>query len=235
MGRIRRCRLVVIAAIPLAGALLAANSDPFWKTVPATRWTEDQAKQLLEDSPWAGKCILQRLPNTSPSARRDSGDWDAGVGHGVGLAGTGIFGAARQRAALAAAHAQSDPGSVAVRWESALPVQAAETKLGLRAAPSENEFYSIEVIDIPVSSHWNKRALRGLAYLKRADKKDFRPSRVQVLRDADGRATIVYLFRRTEEITKRDQSVEFVAQIDRLFVAQYFFPEQMRIGDLPEL
>ena len=36
--------------------------------------------------------------------------------HGVGLAVTVIFVAARQRAALAAAHAQSDPGSVAVRW-----------------------------------------------------------------------------------------------------------------------
>jgi hypothetical protein len=40
-------------------------------------------------------------------------------------------------------------------------------------------------------------------------------------------ATVVYLFRRSEEITRKDQSVEFVAQMDRLFLEQFFSVNEM--------
>jgi hypothetical protein len=52
---------------------------------------------------------------------------------------------------------------------------------------------------------------------------------VEILRGERGLATVVYLFRRSAEITRKDQSVEFVAQIDRLFLEQFFNVWEMRV------
>ncbi len=48
------------------------------------------------------------------------------------------------------------------------------------------------------------RLLKDSAFLRRYHKKDLKPSRVEVLRGDDDTATIVYLFPRSVEITKRD-------------------------------
>jgi hypothetical protein len=58
---------------------------------------------------------------------------------------------------------------------------------------------------------------------------------VKILRREDGLATVTYLFRRSVEITKRDQRVEFVAQLDRLFLAQFFSVEEMSLMGKLEL
>jgi hypothetical protein len=70
--------------------------------------------------------------------------------------------------------------------------------------------------------------LKGVAFLKRDKKKDLKPSRVVVLPKADGLATYVYLFPRTAEITKKDLSLGFSAQIGRLYVSAKFVPEEMQ-------
>jgi hypothetical protein len=48
-------------------------------------------------------------------------------------------------------------------------------------------------------------------------------------------ATVVYHFRRSVEITLRDRSVEFVAQIDRLFLEQFFNVNEMWLMGVLEL
>jgi hypothetical protein len=64
---------------------------------------------------------------------------------------------------------------------------------------------------------WNlANELKGIAYLKRDTKKDLKPSHVEILRNDDGTATIVYLFPRSVEITKKNGRLEFVAQIGRV-------------------
>jgi hypothetical protein len=56
---------------------------------------------------------------------------------------------------------------------------------------------------------------------------------VDILRQDDGTATIVYLFPRKVEITKKDGRLEFVAQIGRLFVSQFFYTWDMQLqGEL---
>jgi hypothetical protein len=48
-----------------------------------------------------------------------------------------------------------------------------------------------------------------------------------------GLATVVYLLPRSVEITRKDQRVEFVAQIDPLFMQQFFNIQEMRVmGEL---
>jgi len=100
-----------------ATTLLAANK-PAWMDKSVSEWTKQDAQELLSESPWVGTAELQVIPNRSPGERRDSGDWNAGVGQGVGIAGTGILGSKRAAEAIKEAHEQASPGDVGVRWES---------------------------------------------------------------------------------------------------------------------
>jgi hypothetical protein len=232
MSRTRSCGLLLLTAV-----FLSASDDPSWKNKPVEQWNETDAKQLLAESPWVGHATLQPIPDKSPDQRRDSGDWDAGIGHGVGLAGTGILGPRRMAEAIERAHEKPSPGTVAIRWESAMPVRAAESKVGeTPASPLHTGWYAITLYDVPLpKKHWGPGRLRGLAFLRRENKPDFKPSRVEVHRNADGMATVVYLFPRHEEITRRDRNVIFAAQIDRLFVSEFFYPATMQIAGQLEL
>jgi hypothetical protein len=227
-----------IGAVLLAAAtFLLAADDPSWKSKPVEQWNEGDAKQLLAQSPWVGNATLQPIPNRSPAERRDGGDMDTGIGHGVGIAGTGILGPRRMAEAIARAHEQESPGKVTIRWESAMPVRAAETKLGeTPASLLHSGWYAITLYDVPLpKKHWGPGKLKGLAFLRRENKPDFKPSRVEVHRNAGGMATVVYLFPRHEEITRRDRNVVFSAQLDRLFVSEFFYPATMQLAGQLEL
>jgi len=232
VNRIRSCGLLLIAA-----TFLPADSAPSWKTKPVEKWDPEDAKQILADSPWAGRVALQPIPDRSPDQRRDGGDWDSGIGNGVGIAGTGLLGKAAMEEAIARAHFKPSPGNVDIRWESAMPVRAAELKLGQTPATSLHKgWYAITLYDVPLPDRqWGAGKLKGLAYLKREDKRDFKPSMVEIQRQPDGNANITYLFSRSEEISRRDKNVVFVAQIDRLFVAEFFYPGTMLIAGQLEL
>src|SRR5579862_1380438 len=189
-----------------------------WNTKAVSEWDEQDAKQVLGDSPWVKNAVLQKVPDLSESERRDSGNWEAGIAPGVGLAGLGVLGAARKAEALARAHAHPDLGTVVVRWESAVPVHAAELKLGETSIPAwQGNYYAIAVYDVPPPFRWNlANELKNVSVLKRDNKRDLKPKRVEVLWHDNGLVTVVYLFSRSAEITGKDLAVRFQAQIGRL-------------------
>jgi hypothetical protein len=232
MGTILRSSLLAVAALT---RLLA--DDPAWKNKPVSQWDEQDAKQVLAASPWVGNVKLEEVRYLSKAERRDSGDWEAGRGPTVGLAGTGILGPTRAAAAIERAHQHPDYGTVVVRWESASPVRAAEVKAGESEIPTwQGDYYAIAVYDVPLASRWNlANELKGVASLHRDKKKDVKPSRVLILPQDAGVATVVYLFPRSAEISKKDHNVRFVAQLRRLYVSQFFFPEEMQLQGQPEL
>jgi hypothetical protein len=236
-------RTLSLCSLPLVTVLLIATDSPWaagdqaWKDKPIPQWSEEDAKQVLADSPWVKIVTPQNVRDLSPDERRSGGDMEAGIGHGVGLAGLGVLGPSRQAEALARAHYKPTPNAVVVRWESALPVRAAEQKVSETGVPMvDSDHYAIVVYDILTPKRYNlPRELRGVAYLKRDNKKDLKPSRVEILRQNDGTATIVYLFPRKVEITKKDVRLLFVAQIGRLFVSQFFYTDQMQLQGQLEL
>jgi len=215
---------------------LPLAADPSWREKPMSQWDPEEAKQVLTDSPWAKSLTPQWVPDsTNEFARRDTGDWQAGRVDGIGLAGTGIFGSARAAEAIARVHAKPDPGTVVVRWESALPVRAALKKAGETGGPKlDDDHYAIVIHDIPNTGRPNvDRELKNIAFLKRDKMQNLRPSSVEILEGNDGMETVVYLFPRTVEISKRDGWLQFVAQIGRLFVTLNFYPGDMQIrGEL---
>jgi hypothetical protein len=143
---------------------------------------------LLADSPWVKHVTPQRLRDLSPDERRNGGNMEAGIGKGVGLAGIGLLGPRREAEALQHAHAKPAPDAVVVRWESA-PVRAAELKAGENAPAVDDACYAVVVYGVPLPRRWNlANELKDIAYLKRYQKRDLKPSHVEILRADDGSA-----------------------------------------------
>ena len=226
-----------ICALSSAVCLLALADDPGWKKKPIAQWNKVEAVQILTDSPWSKNVAPQWIRDLSVDERREGGNMQASQGKGIGLAGLGILGSVREAEAIRKAHEKPDPGTVLVRWESANPVQVAVKKMDEQNAPAmDDDYYAIAVHDVLTPKRWNlANELKGIAGLKRNDKKDLKPARVEILRTDDTHATVVYYFKRSAEISKRDTYVTFFAQIGRLFVSSVFNLQDMQILSQLEL
>jgi hypothetical protein len=220
------------APLPIVFAALLIASGPSWNSKPPKQWNEADAKQILTDSPWVRKVTPAELPKRNENAVRQSGLMGAGqsvgidaIGGASALTGVGATQPIRHGARPKALQ-------VEVRWESALPVRAAELKAREEDLPEwEGLVYAIAIYDVPDLDASRKSLTKWLskeAYLKRHGKKDLRPVGVNLLPQEGGLTTIVYLFPRSEEITTEDQRVEFTAVFGRLSLAQYFYPAQMQ-------
>jgi hypothetical protein len=114
-----------------------------------------------------------------------------------------------------------------LRWETALPVRAAELKAGEIDPPTlDGEGYKVAIYDVPgmfFKGDPKKLGdpLRKLATLKREGKPDVKPSRVEVFQRQDG-IVVVYLFPLSAELSKRDRFIEFDAVIGRIIIGEVF-------------
>jgi hypothetical protein len=119
-----------------------------------------------------------------------------------------------------------------VRWESALPVQAAELKRGEATPPTlSDNGYSIAVYGVPSTDAKGDplqlaRFFKESAFLRREGKPDVKPIRAEAF-ELEHSVVVVYLFPYSAEISKKDATVEFVALIGRLEVSQTFNVEDM--------
>ncbi len=126
----------------------------------------------------------------------------------------------------------TEPPTLKLRWESALPVREAELKTHDNSAPTLDEnHYAIAVYGVPrrmvdADSENLAARLKKQAAIKRDGKKDLKPSRVEVLQREEG-PVIVYLFPRSTEITRQDKRIEFDAEIGRLKFTQAFYVDEM--------
>jgi len=229
----------IFLLITAAVALMAA--DPSWKNKPAREWTVDEARQVLDDSPWSKKCGAALIPLQSEDERREGGNM--GQPRGIGYDGIPDD---RPRPELphspldivkpeADARRPTHPYTLQLRWESALPIRVAELKAGVIPPPiseGDDQSYVIAVYGVPTAKVKGDpkslgQPLKSAAVLRRQGKKDVKPSSVEVFQAADT-MVVVYVFPLTAEITKKDRLVEFVAQIGRLDIQQYFNLEDMQ-------
>jgi hypothetical protein len=222
--------------LPLFIALGAvAADDPAWKTKQIPDWTEDDAKDVLADSPWVKTFTpTMKQEQQSSGSRRGLGGL-GGVSLGIpGMGGMGRRGGGYPGGGGGQSRRSDDSEApkVTLRWESAMPVRTAELKAHDNDAPTLDEkHYAIAVYGIPdrmLSGDTKKLEdqLKGKASIKRDGKKDFKPSSVEVLERPDG-PVVVYMFPMTNEITKQDHRLEFDADIGRLELTQSFFTDDM--------
>lgn len=207
----------------LLSLLMLLAADPSWKGKPASDWTEQEARQILADSPWARTVTAGVTRVQTEDDRREGGEM--GQPHGVGFDGM-------KRA----------PGFVrlAVRWETALPVRVAELKAHEIEPPAvEGDGYQIAVYG--VSAAFLKgdpltlgNPLKKLASLKREGKKDAKPSSVEVFQREDS-LVVVYLFPLSAEISRKDTIIDFEAVIGRIVCKQSFNVAEMQFQGRLEL
>lgn len=231
-----------LCLLPVSLALCVAG-DLSWKDKKVAEWSEEDAKQLLNDSPWV-KTVTPTLTRSNDGQRRSGMGQGGRVGMGgigIGLPGSG--GGMGRRGGMGGGQrppanddgsgsSSATPQALKLRWESALPVREAELKARETGAPTVDEnHYAIAVYGVSNRMTGGDpqtlaSQLKKQAALKRDGKKDIKPSSVEVFPGEDG-AVIVYLFPRTKEITKDDRRILFDAQIGRLQFAQSFYTEDM--------
>ncbi len=238
MGRRRFSWLIFFSAFLLIAA------EPIWKNKAIATWSEEDARQILEKSPWAKLVVAGVTRRETEDERREGGNM--GQPHGVGYDGIED---SRVRPTLpgsifGGAGAPPPPGRqvirVLVRWETALPVRAAELKTREAEPPTlEGDGYKVAVYGIPASYVKGDpkslgNPLKGLAFLKREGKKDVRPSSAEVFQ-LEHSLIVVYLFPLSAEISKTDGVVEFSALIGRLQITQAFDLGEMQFQGKLEL
>jgi hypothetical protein len=222
-----------------------AAADPSWKSRASSSWTEDDARQILNDSPWA-KTVRARVARLQTEDERREGG-NMGQARGVGYDGI-----ERQKNLSKLPTSLPDlfkidntarpdqSVTLLLRWESALPVRVAELKSHVVEPPTlEDDGYSLAVYGVPGRSFKGDPKslgdpLKQQAFLKREGKKDVKPSSVEVFQLGDG-LVIVYLFPLSAEISRRDGRIEFEARIGRVGIVQSFNLEEMQFQGRLEL
>lgn len=227
---------------PAVCAVLLLAADPGWKTKPIREWTEEDARQVLTDSPWTLNFRSAVMPLQSEAARREGGNM--GQPQGVGYKGVDNTTDGQRVAKVLSGDfsgaAPIPPITVRVRWESALPVRAAELKAHEVEPPTlEGEGYQIAVYGIPGTYFKGDPATLGepfkrLASLKREGKPDVRPTSVEVFQTGKG-IVVAYLFPFSAELSEKDTLVEFNALIGRIAVIHSFDLRLMRFEGKLEL
>jgi hypothetical protein len=230
------CRKLVFCFAGIFGAALSA-ADPAWKTKPSQQWTEDEARQVLYNSPWARAITAGLARRLSEDELRDGGQMGQpkGIGNeGVDAKGTGpklptkatdIFVPAPNGGRSIRSTIQGI--ALRLRWESALPVRLAELKSHEFDPPTlDVDGYRIAVYGIPGGNFKGDPKklgdpLKEGAVLRREGKKDVKPSSVEVFPYPDGWAA-VFVFPLSAEISPKDKQIEFEAHIGRIVVTQSF-------------
>jgi len=175
------------------------------------------------------------LPQRSEEQMRESGRMGTSPGAGLGALSASVFTGLGGGKHLVPRPPKRQ--TLLVRWESAPAVRSAELKVSDERAPAwDGDYYAIALYDVPGLEDQKTLPveLKKAAFLRREGRKDLKPARVDLLFDEKG-ATVVYLFPRSEEITKEDKRIELVVQIGRMFVAQYFSTDEMQFRGKLEL
>ena len=238
-----RLRTLCLSTLPLLAALaiVRADDDPAWKAKQIAEWSEQDAKDLLTESPWVKSFTptLKRQQEQNQGMGRRRGMGGSGPGIGIGGIGMGIpgIGGGYPRGGNPNGGPQQrgdeiTAPKVTVRWESAMPVRSAELKTHDNDAPTlDDKHYAIAVYGVPDNLLIGERKkladqLKGKASIKRDGKKDIKASSVELMDRPDG-PVVVYMFPVTNEITKSDRRLEFDADLGRLELTQSFFTEEM--------
>ena len=238
--------------IPASLTLIAAADQPWKDEKQIAAWSEDDARQVLSDSPWA-KTATATFQRQSQGRSGSRGGMGRGGGIGLGIPGVGIgMGGPRMGGGRGGGMGRNgprggDPGeggegrpaprtppALTVRWESALPVQEAVLKLQQTDAPTIDEgHYAVSVAGLPARLAEAGRG-KPQAELKRSGRKAIKSSEARIISRDDG-AMVVFLFPRSKEIVAGDKEVEFHARIGPLEVKQSFALDAMKYDGKLEL
>ncbi|HXP89014.1 MAG TPA: hypothetical protein VN841_30110 [Bryobacteraceae bacterium] len=238
---------LVRSLCPILSAACLIAADPVWTSKPAAQWTEEDAQQVLNGSPWSKQIAAVVSRRLTEDQLREAGQM--GQPRGVGNEGVDPKGSGYKVSPNIFTGRGGDDRSprslpqgikLKLRWESALPVQLAELKAHEADPPTlEGDGYRIAVYGIPGPEFRGDpkelgKPLKNLAALKREGKKDVKPVSAEVFQRESG-IIVVYLFPLSAEVTFKDRQILFEAQIGRIVVSHTFELKDMEFMGKLEL
>ncbi len=217
-------KIVLRAGMPVVACAVAFCATEVWNTKVSSRWTAADANLILNNSPWAKQ--VKTKTAASGGARR------GGMGRRRDGYPTGGRGGAN-----------NSPMSALVRWESAKPVQEAETRVRELNAPADSKpasgsadpfekHYVVSVIGLRASGRQSGRSesrrdqLLTTTQLVRKNKTPIGPDDVKV-KTEDGANEIQFFFPKTSPISIEDKEVTFHSVIGRMTVEDKFDLKKM--------
>jgi hypothetical protein len=222
-------KTILRAALPAFACSVAFCATEVWNIKDSSIWSDSEANQVLNNSPWAKQ--VKAKPAQAGAVRRGGGGRGMGRRGGIGYPGGGGGGRT----------SSDQPMSALVRWESAKPIQEAETRLQkLRATPDSqptdgsaepkpaaNPFenhYVISVIGLRAAAGGSgqlRDQLMTYTQLVMKNRGPLSPDDIKV-KNRDGANEIQFLFPKTSPIAKDDKEVTFRTTIGRLKVENKF-------------
>lgn len=238
-----------LAILMLSIGLLWAKD--FWKEKPYTEWTQEEARKMVSDSPWAHAVrIISPMATalSAPPATDTGGAMSTTGGGGYGPVAGGQPGTPSGQMAEGGAPVPETVYNV--WWYSARTWRQGMARLqqlrGTASAEQAKDFvenrpaeYVIAVRgdDMRAFQGVSEDALRSGTYLRaRRAKRKLAPARVEMQRTADGQrlSTVLFHFPRTVEgepfIAPDEKGVDFVCDIKGLSISTSFDVRNMKAG-----
>ncbi len=223
-------------------SLLAGDST--WQSKPADQWSQDDVRQVLNDSAWAKRVKVRYIE--APAQRTGGGTQMPGPFPSPGPTGgppVGIPGGGSPRSqGPTGVRTGSD---VLVRWQSASVVQQAFKKAGIQPPPGSDltgDNYLIAVVGMPdlgtgfddADDSQVRSRLRDGARLFVGNKRSIIPDRVRAVMLDDG-WTILYVFPKSEVGPLGDEKVKLLARVGPAQFTAEFKTKEMEFGGKPDL
>jgi len=227
----------VLFLLPVCAILLLAG-DFAWRTKPAPSWTEQDAAQIITNSPWSKLTTAGIARRQSEDERREGGNMGQPTGVGYDGINDGKKPMPNPSSLIGGPNAnpkrtgQDTFYKLRLIWESALPVRLAELKArNVEPPTSSTEGYMLAVYGVPGKYFVGDpkklgKPLMDDAVLKREGKKDVKPFNVEVFQRDIG-PVVVYMFPLSAEISEKDEFVTFEAKLGRLIISQVFSLAEM--------
>lgn len=222
--------------------LIAGDDD--WRKKPAEQWSQDDVRQVLNDSPWSKRVKVRYIeaasrqtggtqplpgpfPSPSPTGRPPIGIPGGGQGGGSGPGGV------------------RTASEVLVRWQSASVVREAFERAGIEQSLGSElagENYLIAAVGIPdlgtgfedADDSQIQSRLRDGARLFLGNKRSVIPTRVRA-EMLDQGWTILYVFPRSEIGRLDGEKVKLLARVGPAQFTAEFKTKDMEFGGKPDL
>jgi hypothetical protein len=242
--------------LPAFVAVAAIAADETWKTKQIAEWTDSEAKDVLTDSPWSKTTTptikAQQPANSQPGTRRGGMGGGFPGGGGIGFPGGGMGGrrypgggypggggypnGGQQNGqnypnSSGGRNDSQTPPQLTLRWETAMPVRAAEMKTHDLTPQSDDKHYTLAIYGVPdrfvSGDHTHlEDQIKKATVLKRDGKKDVKASSIEIIDRPEG-TVILCFFPNSAELSKQDRRVEFDSQLGRMQIVQSFYTEDI--------
>ncbi len=225
--------------IILAPALLA---DDDWRKKPSAQWTEDDARQVLTDSPWAQRVKVRYMES---AGRRGGGSGPLPGGSPMPIPGGNPPGGGSPiPGGGGGGRGVRTASEITVRWQSSSAVRLAFSKLGVQTPPGlerVTDSYVLAALAVPEMGQdigdpddpTTLGRLRDGARLLVGNKRSVIPDRAQAARTDEG-LMVFFIFPKEEIGPLADEKVKLLARIGPANFSAEFKTKEMKLEGSPD-